>query len=315
MEEQEELPLLIIKKLFISLMVILLVSFTIGCGASSYAMAADQRSIIIIVDNTSTPSHQLFFEKAILTLKSKLQSEGYKVIDSYVNYDKLIALTNNQNVRNTKIDLVLESCEATIAATVITIDTKSYYFKDDADASALIKILENNNISFTKEEKVINYKQLSKSRDIENQIDDIKKQAAEKAKQKKVTVSRSSSSNRTYTSNTSNKFSSIVDYHYISSVYGWRHGKMHTGIDLAANYGNDIHCWKAGVVTFASWRGNYGKFIIVEHYDGTISRYAHLNNYAVAKGDIVDQGQTIGYVGTTGNSTRSTSSFRIISKW
>ena len=308
MEEQEELPLLIIKKLFISLMVILLVSFTIGCGASSYAIAADHRSIII-VDNTSTLSHQLFFKKAILTLKSKLQSEGYTVIDSYVNYDKLIALTNNQNIRNTKTDLVLESCEATIAATVITIDTKSYYFKDDADASALIKILENNDISFTKEEKVINYKQLSKSRDIESQIDDIKKQAAEKAKQKKVTVSRSSSNNRTYTSNTSNKFSSIVDYHYISSAYGWRHGKMHTGIDLAANYGNDIYCWKAGVVTFASWRGNYGKFIIVEHYDGTISRYAHLNNYAVAKGDIVDRGQTIGYVGTTGNSTRSTSPF------
>ena len=116
------------------------------------------------------------------------------------------------------------------------------------------------------------------------------------AKKKTATVSRSSYKRSNY--------NVIASYVYISSYYGMRKGKMHTGIDLAASQGTCVYAWKAGTVLQASWNSQgYGKFIIIEHDDGTTSRYAHLSGYEVSKGDIVTQGQLIGYVGSTGNST------------
>ncbi|HIR74365.1 TPA: M23 family metallopeptidase, partial [Candidatus Ventrenecus avicola] len=95
----------------------------------------------------------------------------------------------------------------------------------------------------------------------------------------------------------------LATYSYISSYYGMRNGKMHTGVDFAAPAGTKIYAWKAGKVIQASWSGSYGNFIVIQHNDGTISRYAHCSGYACSKGDVVSKGQVIGYVGTTGNST------------
>ena len=78
---------------------------------------------------------------------------------------------------------------------------------------------------------------------------------------------------------------------------------MHTGVDFAAYSGTKIYSWKSGKVTFAGWSGGYGNFIEVSHDDGTISRYAHCSKLNVSLGQIVKKGQTIGYVGSTGNST------------
>lgn len=82
-----------------------------------------------------------------------------------------------------------------------------------------------------------------------------------------------------------------------------RNGRMHTGVDFAASSGTKIFAWKTGTVSVANWNGDYGNFIEIKHNDGTISRYAHLSGYACSKGQTVEAGQTIGYVGSTGNST------------
>ena len=50
-------------------------------------------------------------------------------------------------------------------------------------------------------------------------------------------------------------------------------------------------------------RGAYGKFIVVKHYNGLTTLYAHLSNYAVKAGDEVSRGQLIGYMGKTGYAT------------
>ena len=101
----------------------------------------------------------------------------------------------------------------------------------------------------------------------------------------------------------SNSCCVLPNYTCISSYYGMRNGSMHTGIDLAAASGTEVYAWKNGSVEKASWSSGYGNFIIINHEDGTTSRYAHLNGYAVSAGDIVSQGQVIGYVGSTGRST------------
>ena len=95
----------------------------------------------------------------------------------------------------------------------------------------------------------------------------------------------------------------MASYVCITSKYGWRSSGWHSGVDFAAPQGTELYSWKNGTVTFAAWSGNYGYFIIVDHGDGTISRYAHCSKIIVNVGDSVVQGQTIGLVGSTGRST------------
>ena len=95
----------------------------------------------------------------------------------------------------------------------------------------------------------------------------------------------------------------------LSSSFGNRrhpiHGgwSRHSGIDLAAPYGTPIMATGSGVVTRAGSNGGYGLMVGLDHGDGTETRYAHMSRYVVRPGDRVSEGQVIGYVGSTGNST------------
>jgi flagellar hook assembly protein FlgD len=89
----------------------------------------------------------------------------------------------------------------------------------------------------------------------------------------------------------------------ITSPFGQRDGRMHTGADLAAPSGTTIFAANEGVVTFAGTMGGYGKLVIIEHPNGLSTYYAHQSKIVAVQGTIVSRGQSIGYVGTTGNST------------
>lgn len=79
----------------------------------------------------------------------------------------------------------------------------------------------------------------------------------------------------------------------------------HLAIDYAAPLGTPILSTADGTVTFAGYNGGYGNFVVVHHNDTYTTRYAHLNSYArgIRNGTKVEQGQVIGYVGSTGFST------------
>ena len=85
-------------------------------------------------------------------------------------------------------------------------------------------------------------------------------------------------------------------------IYGdWR---MHHGVDLAGVQGTPILASRSGVVTLAAYdRYGYGYYVEIDHGDGFSSLYAHMTHYIVSPGDVVEQGQVIGYMGTTGGST------------
>ena len=95
----------------------------------------------------------------------------------------------------------------------------------------------------------------------------------------------------------------------MTSGYGWRMHpifkflKMHSGIDYAAPRGTPVYAVKAGKISYAARRGGLGNFVRVDHGDGLASGYAHLDGFATAAGHSVEQGQIIGYVGSTGLST------------
>lgn len=89
----------------------------------------------------------------------------------------------------------------------------------------------------------------------------------------------------------------------ISSSFGPRGGGFHPGLDIAAPYGTPIRAAAAGRVTTASYSGGYGNLVVIEHPGAYATAYGHQSRIAVYVGEIVEQGQVIGYVGSTGNST------------
>ncbi|NCB63885.1 MAG: peptidase M23 [Clostridia bacterium] len=95
----------------------------------------------------------------------------------------------------------------------------------------------------------------------------------------------------------------------ITSTYGPRihpiTGKPgnHTGTDVAAPRNTPIKSARGGVVTISTYNNSYGNYVVVDHGDGYATLYAHMNSRAVKEGQVVKQGQVLGYVGTTGSST------------
>ena len=81
--------------------------------------------------------------------------------------------------------------------------------------------------------------------------------------------------------------------------------KMHTGVDWATPYGTPIFASGNGVVEVAGWEGGYGKYVKLKHNNGYETAYGHMSAFAkgMEPGKRVRQGQVIGFVGSTGQST------------
>jgi len=90
----------------------------------------------------------------------------------------------------------------------------------------------------------------------------------------------------------------------LTSGYGWRWGRLHQGIDIAAPTGTPIVASAEGQVAFAGWHsGGYGNMIDIKHMDGSTTRYAHNSRLLVKAGDPVAQGEVIALMGSTGRAT------------
>lgn len=77
----------------------------------------------------------------------------------------------------------------------------------------------------------------------------------------------------------------------------------HMGIDIGCSYGVPIAAADAGVVTIAEWGESGGNYVMIDHGNGFVTMYLHNSSLAVSVGDVVSQGQTIAYAGSTGYST------------
>ena len=97
----------------------------------------------------------------------------------------------------------------------------------------------------------------------------------------------------------------------LSSSFGLRkhpilgYNKLHQGTDFAAPKGTPIMASGSGTIEMASWNGGYGKYVRIRHNSTYKTAYAHLSRFGknIRRGAKVQQGQIIGYVGSTGRST------------
>jgi len=87
----------------------------------------------------------------------------------------------------------------------------------------------------------------------------------------------------------------------VTSPFGMRWGRMHTGIDIGVPYGTPIRAAASGQVIYAGWMDGYGNLVFIDHGRGISTGYAHQSRIAVSNGQAVTQGQVIGYVGCTGH--------------
>ena len=98
----------------------------------------------------------------------------------------------------------------------------------------------------------------------------------------------------------------VQDYHH---HFGMRkhpisgYNKMHKGVDFAAPIGTPVYAGGNGIVEYIGNNGGYGKYIRIRHNNEYKTAYAHLSRYkeGISKGKRVNQGDIIGYVGSTGN--------------
>lgn len=100
----------------------------------------------------------------------------------------------------------------------------------------------------------------------------------------------------------------LPGYHYITSYFGPRDlagYKYHYGIDISGSgvYGHDIVAAESGTVLLAQTDKSWGKFLLIDHGNGMLTRYAHCSKLLVSQGDRVKRGQVIAKVGDTGNVT------------
>jgi murein DD-endopeptidase MepM/ murein hydrolase activator NlpD len=88
--------------------------------------------------------------------------------------------------------------------------------------------------------------------------------------------------------------------------------RFHRGVDLKAAYGQDVQAAGYGTVVASGSQGGYGTTVVIEHTDGTKTRYAHLSVALVPEGTQVAPGQLIGRVGSSGRSTGPHLHFEVI---
>lgn len=89
----------------------------------------------------------------------------------------------------------------------------------------------------------------------------------------------------------------------LTSAFGYRWGRQHSGIDIANDLGTKIRAARSGRVVYAGWYSGYGYTVVIEHDQGYTTLYGHLSEAVVQNEQYVKGGQVIAYMGNTGNST------------
>lgn len=110
----------------------------------------------------------------------------------------------------------------------------------------------------------------------------------------------------------------LKERYRISDGFGYRvhpisgRRAFHAGLDMAAEYAATVHATASGTVTFSGNVPGYGRTVVVTHRFGFQTRYAHLTRIYRHKGDAVEKGEVVGFVGSTGRSTGNHLHYEVI---
>ncbi len=192
--------------------------------------------------------------------------------------------------------------------------------KKEAEAAAILKAQEEESASIIKDQKN-EVSQIDGNEDIgtgqgntdtqeEKQItNETSDKESNSVNQDEYQDNNNSSNNNQVQSPSSSGWGAPVSNIIVTSPFGGRadptgfSGSFHDGIDMGGTSSTPIMASRSGTVVQASFDGSAGNYIIIDHGDGYYSYYLHLSNFIATLGQSVSAGQTIGTMGTTGNST------------
>lgn len=97
----------------------------------------------------------------------------------------------------------------------------------------------------------------------------------------------------------------------MTSPFGMRRGRMHYGVDLDLETGDPVASAFSGMVRIAKYNKTFGNVVVVRHYNGLETLYAHLSKLLVRPGDLIEAGDTLGLGGNTGRSYGSHLHFEV----
>lgn len=100
-------------------------------------------------------------------------------------------------------------------------------------------------------------------------------------------------------------YSPIGKSKVVTSRYGWRHGRAHKGIDIDLVTGDSLFAMFDGIVRMSRYTRGHGRTVVVRHYNGLETVYAHLSKYGVKENDSIRRGQYLGKGGVSGNARGS----------
>lgn len=97
----------------------------------------------------------------------------------------------------------------------------------------------------------------------------------------------------------------------ITSNFGWRDGRAHNGMDIDLQVWDPVRASFDGMVRISRYHPGYGSVVVIRHYNGLETLYAHLHRLKVSPGEVVEAGQIIGLGGSSGRSTGSHLHFEV----
>ncbi len=109
-----------------------------------------------------------------------------------------------------------------------------------------------------------------------------------------------------------------IEKGWLSSKYGYRIDPFtgrrgwHAGVDFAGKHGSDVISVASGVVTYSGHKGSFGQLVEISHSNGYVTRYAHNSENLVSVGDVVERGDVIAKMGSSGRSTGSHVHFEVL---
>jgi len=213
-------------------------------------------------------------------------------INEVMSYDKQVMedlKALQSQLAQEKADL--ESQETTLSDAQTELQTKI------ADAAALVAQYEETEAGA----QALYDAETAQAAEIQSQIEAAEEAARQQAAQSGTTLPQA----------TSGGYIWPTDTRLVTSPFGARSSPggigstYHLGVDIGASYGSPIYATKSGTVILIGgpWGGGYGNYVVLDHGSGNNTLYAHMSSVAVSEGQTVSQGQVIGYVGSTGNST------------